>query len=199
MAGRERPSVVAISGSFLISKRHKKANGRTTMDAMEAILTRRSVRSYTSAPIPETLLTQLLRAAMNAPSAGNEQPWHFVVIRDRAVLEAITGFHPYATMLRGAAATILVCGDLQLEKFKGFWVQDCSAATENILIAARALGLGAVWLGLHPLEERVTQMRMLLGIPDHVVPLSLVSLGYPKDEPRPADRYQASRVHHDRW
>jgi nitroreductase len=169
------------------------------MDAMEAILSRRSVRSYTSAPIPETLLSQLLRAAMNAPSAGNEQPWHFVVIRDRAILEAIPGFHPYASMLRGAAAAILVCGDLQLEKFKGFWVQDCSAATENILIAARALGLGAVWLGLHPLEERVTQMRKLLGIPDHVVPLSLVSLGYPKDEPRPADRYQVARVHYDRW
>jgi nitroreductase len=169
------------------------------MDAMEAILTRRSVRSYTSAPIPEILITQLLKAAMNAPSAGNEQPWHFVVIRDRAILEAIPEFHPHAKMLREAAAAILVCGDLQLEKFKGFWVQDCAAATENILIAARALGLGAVWLGLHPLEERVTRMQKLLGIPDHVVPLSLVSLGYPKDEPRPVDRYQAARVHYDRW
>jgi nitroreductase len=199
MTGRQRPSGHAGSRSFLASKRHTKAKRRTTMDAMEAILTRRSVRSYTSAPIPETLLTKLLRAAMNAPSAGNEQPWHFVVIRDRAILEAIPGFHPHATMLRAAAAAILVCGDLQLEKFKGFWVQDCAAATENILIAARALGFGAVWLGLHPLEERVNRMQKLLVIPDQVVPLSLVSLGYPKDEPRPADRYQPARIHYDRW
>ena len=166
---------------------------------MEAILSRRSIRRYTSEPVSDDLEEELLRAAMSAPSAGNERPWHFVIIKDRRTMKSIQEFHPFARMLDEAPMAILVCGDVNLEKYHGFWVQDCSAATENILIAARALGLGAVWLGLHPLEERVTGMRKLLGIPDHVVPLSLVSVGYPKDEPRPADRYQAARVHYDRW
>ena len=116
----------------------------------DPVLDRRSIRKYTDQPVPDKLVETLLRAAMSAPSAGNQQPWHFVVIRDRAILDAVPGFHPYARMMVKAPVAILVCGDGDLEKSKGFWVEDCSAATENVLIEAQELGLGSVWLGPVP-------------------------------------------------
>lgn len=169
------------------------------MRLTEAILSRRSIRRYTSEPVSDDLVEKLLRAAMSAPSAGNEQPWHFVVIRDRKTMERIQEFHPFARMLREAPVAILVCGDPRLEKYGGFWVQDCSAATENILIAANSMGLGAVWLGLYPIDERVEGMRKLLEIPGHVIPLSLVSVGHPAEKKPQADRYDESRIHTEQW
>ena len=169
------------------------------MDAIEAILSRRSIRRYTPQPVPEAVIRRLLEAAMCAPSAGNEQPWHFVVITDRRSLEAIPRFHPYAEMLKEASIAILVCGDQRLERYKGYWVQDCSAATQNLLLAAHAEGLGAVWVGIYPREERVARFRQLLGLPDQVVPLCLVPLGHPAEQLPRAQRYDASRVHQDRW
>ena len=169
------------------------------MDAMNAILSRRSIRSYTDQSISDETIKELLEAAMSAPSAGNEQPWHFVVIRERKILNEIPKLHPYSRMLEHAPVAVLVCGDDQLEKYKGYWVQDCSAATENILIAAQGKGLGAVWLGVYPIEDRVTGIRKLLGIPEHVTPFSLISIGYPAEQKPPSDRYDASRVRHNRW
>jgi len=169
------------------------------MDAMDAIFTRRSIRKYTKQPVPDQLIKELLKAAMSAPSAHNEQPWHFIVIRDRHILDEIPKFHPYSRMLKEAPVAILVCGDEQLEKSKGRWPQDCSAATQNILIAAQAKGLGAVWLGIYPDDERVNDIRKLLSIPKHVIPLSLVSIGYPAEHKPPANRYKAERVHYDQW
>ncbi len=169
------------------------------MEALEAIMTRRSIRSYKPQQVPPELITKALEAAMNAPSAGNEQPWHFLVLTERQALEAIPRFHPYAHMLHTAAAAILVCGDERLEKHKGHWIQDCAAATENILLAAHALGLGAVWVGIYPIMDRVDATRALLGIPDHVIPFSLIPLGYPDETPPPAKRYNPARVHHNRW
>lgn len=138
---------------------------------MEAILSRRSIRRYTEEIVSDDQLEQLLRAAMSAPSAGNEQPWRFIVIRDRTTMKKIQDFHPFARMLDEASVVVLVSGDLNLEKYKGFWVQDCSAATENMLIAAQSIGLGAVWLGLYPIKERVEGMRRLLRIPEHIYPV----------------------------
>jgi len=169
------------------------------MDAMDAILSRRSIRAYTSQPVPDDVVKELLEAAMSAPSAGNEQPWHFMVLTDRQILNEIPMFHPYSHMLEGAPLAILVCGDVHLEKYKGYWVQDCSAATQNILIAVQAKGLGAVWLGVYPIEERVVGMRKLLGIPEHVIPFSLISIGYPAEQKPRANRYNRSRIHHNRW
>jgi nitroreductase len=169
------------------------------MDAMDAILARRSIRRYTAQPVPEPAVKELLEAAMSAPSAGNQQPWHFVVINDRGILDEIPKYHPYSEMLKEASVAVLVCGDLKLEKHKGFWIQDCSAATQNILIAAHAKGLGAVWLGIYPDDKRVNGTRKLLGIPEHIMPLSLIAVGYPAEKkPRP-DRYQASRIHQNKW
>ncbi len=169
------------------------------MDTLDAVFTRRSIRKYTDKAVPEELITDLLKAAMAAPSAGNEQAWQFIVIRDRAILDAIPKFHPYSAMLKYAAVAVLICGDLTLEKFKGFWVQDCSAATQNLLLAATTMGLGAVWTGIYPLEERVVGMRKLLNLPEHVIPLSLVPIGFPAEQPGRADRFNAERVHRDRW
>jgi nitroreductase len=166
---------------------------------MEAILSRRSIRRYTPDPVPEEVIQELLAAAMSAPSASNEQPWQFVVIDDRHLLDEIPKFHPYAGMLKQAPLAIAVCGDLKLEMMSGYWIQDCSAATENLLLAAHAKGLGAVWLGVHPREERANSVGELLGLPEQVRPLCLISIGYPAEQKPPSHRYDASRVHRNRW
>lgn len=169
------------------------------MEAMQAIMTRRSVRRYTAEPVSRDLVKRLLEAAMSAPSAGNEQPWQFIVITDRAILDTIPDFHPYASMLREAPMAILVCGDERLERFKGYWVLDCSAATQNLLLAAHALGLGAVWLGVYPTQDRMDALWELLGMPDEVVPFALIAVGHPAESPAPAARYARDRVHEERW
>lgn len=169
------------------------------MDAMDAILSRRSIRKYTPEPVPETVIDELLEAAMSAPSANNEQPWHFVIIDDRQILDEIPKYHPYSRMLKDAATAIAVCGDLQSGASEAYWVQDCSAAAENILIAANAKDLGAVWLGVYPREERVTAIQKLLGLPARVIPLCLVSIGYPAEKKPRANRYDSSRIHHNQW
>ncbi len=166
---------------------------------MKAILARRSIRRYTSEPIEDKVIHDLLEAAMAAPSAGDERPWHFIVLRDRTVLDAIPAIHPYAQMAKEALVAIVVCGDLQKQKYEGFWVQDCAAATENLLLAVTDAGLGAVWCGIYPLEDRVAAFRKLLGAPAHIVPFAVIPLGHPAEEKPPAKRYDAARVHQDRW
>jgi nitroreductase len=136
---------------------------------------------------------------MAAPSAGNQQPWSFVVVRDRDKLAAVPGFHPYAAMTPEAPLALVVCGLPEACKWPQMWVQDCSAATENILIEAAALGLGAVWLGVHPLEERERGLRALLGIPEEVVPFAVVPVGHPVEVKGPSARFDRSRVHTERW
>jgi nitroreductase len=168
------------------------------MDAMEAIFTRRSIRKYTKDPVPESLVNELLKAAMAAPSARNEQPWHFVVVSDHKILDEIPKFHPFSKMLVEAPVAILVCGDTA-PLTDTYWIQDCSAAIENILIAARAKGLGAVWLGIYPGDARVKPMQKLCGIPEKVIPLGIISIGYPAEEKPPANRFNASRVHYNKW
>lgn len=166
---------------------------------MNAILLRRSIRHYTSEPVPAAMITDLLRAAMAAPSAGNEQPWQFVVINDRALLDRIPRFHPHARMLHEATTAILVCGDLSKVIHEGYWVQDCAAATENLLLAATELKLGAVWVGVYPREERVAAFRDLLGIPQDIVPFTLVPVGFPDEEKGPVDRFDSRRIHYNAW
>ena len=169
------------------------------METLVAIHTRRSVREYQDRPVSEDLIRELLAAAMQAPSAGNARPWQFVVLTDRALLARIPDIHPYATMATRAALAVLVCGDLKLEAYPGNWTSDCAAATQNLLLAAHAKGLGAVWTGIHPDKERIAAFQRLLGLPEHVVPLNLVPIGYAHDPPPPEERYDASRVHHNHW
>lgn len=169
------------------------------MDTIEAILTRRSIRRYTTQSVSDDLIIKLLEAAMAAPSAANMQPWHFVVITDRKVLAQVPNFHPHSHMLKESSLGILVAFDLELESIKGRGVMDCAAATQNILLAAHALRLGAVWVGIYPVEERIEAIRKLLNMPQHVVPVSLVSVGHPNENMRREDRYKPERVHFDHW
>jgi nitroreductase len=169
------------------------------MDALQAIMSLRSVRLYTADPVDEKTVETLLRAAMQAPSARNAQPWHFIVITERSVMEAIPKFHPYANMLLNAPLAILVCGDQAVEEDPEYINQDCSAATQNILLAAHALGLGAVWLGVYPRSKRVQELRKLLNIPSRIVPVALIAIGHPAEEKMDIDRYKPERVYYNTW
>jgi nitroreductase len=166
---------------------------------IDIIYKRRSIRRYEKRPVAPELIEELLRAAMSAPSAGNEQPWQFVVITRRDILDRVPEIHPYAGMTREAQAAILVCGDLDREKHRGFWIQDCSAATENLLVAAAGFGLGAVWCGVHPRQDREKGLRSLLGIPPRIVPFALIPIGWPAEEKGHSDRFDSSRIHYDEW
>lgn len=169
------------------------------MEAYEAIRTRRSIREYTSQAVPDDLIKELLAAAMSAPSSGDERPWHYIVVNARGQLDALAAVLPYGQMLKRAPLAIVVCGDLWLEEFKDNWIQDCSAATQNLLLAAHAKGLGAVWVGVYPETDRIVGIRKLLHLPTHVIPLSVVPVGYPLRRKPPADRYDETRVHHNTW
>jgi nitroreductase len=169
------------------------------MDAIECIETRRSIRKFQNRLVPPELVTRALQAAMMAPSAGNQQPWQFVVVDDRAILDQIPQIHPYAAMTAESPLAILVCGDLSVEKHKGYWVQDCSAATQNLLLAAHALGLGAVWTGIYPRQDRVEAFQKLLRLPSTVMPLALIPMGYHAERSGRVERFDSSRVHHNSW
>lgn len=169
------------------------------MDTLEAIRTRRSIRRYTDEPVPDDVLAEILQAAMSAPSAGNQQPWQFVLVADRGLREAIANFHPYAQMVPQAPVAIVVCGDLRLESYQGYWVQDCSAATQNLLLAAHAKGLGAVWVGIYPVDDRVRRLQKLLALPTQVIPLAVVPVGMPAERVPAANRFDTTRIHRDRW
>lgn len=169
------------------------------MDTFEAIFTRRSIRKFTTEMISSEELKLLLKVAMYAPSANNRQPWQFIVIRSREILNKIPEIHPYAKSLYEAPMAILVCGDEELSNQQEYWIQDCSAATQNILLAANALGLGTVWLGIHPREQRKAAIRKLFNIPDKIHPLSLIAVGYPNEKKSVSERYDPSKVHYNEW
>jgi len=164
------------------------------MDALDAIHTRRSIRKYDGRPVSPAQVETLLRAAMAAPSAGNAQPWRFVVVTDRVILDKIPDIHPYAAMVRTAPLGILVLGDTSLDKYPGYWVLDCAAAIQNMLLAARAIGLGTVWTGVYPTPERVAAFSAMFALPGHVIPHSFVVVGHPAQEPGPVDRFNPSRI-----
>jgi len=166
---------------------------------MDTIYRRHSIREYSAESVSEEALTAVIKAGMNAPSAGNQQPWHFVIIDKRTLLEEITRIHPYAEMLHEAPAAILVCGDLDLEMHTGYWVQDCSAAVENMLLEIVDLGLGGVWLGVYPREDRVRGLRKILGIPERIVPFALVAVGHPAEEKGLKNEFHKDRIRRNHW
>jgi nitroreductase len=166
-------------------------------ELIQTIFSRRSIRKYTTEPVSEADIKTLLEAAMAAPSASNRKPWQFVVVTERQTLDALAEAHPHGKMLFQATLCIAVCGDLT--EMERYWVQDCSAATENLLLAATALGLGAVWLGVYPKDDRVAFVRPILDLPETITPLNLISIGHPAEEKEPRTQYDESRVHRERW
>jgi len=169
------------------------------MEPIDWIISRRSIRKYTGEKIPESLLKMLLKAGMYAPSAVNKQPWHFVVMDKPEVFEAVIAVNPNASMLRGASHAILVCGDLKQQHDEGYWIVDCGAVTENILLAAHSLGLGACWIGIHPREARKAALSKVAGLPSHIAPFALIALGYPAEEKKTPERYNPGKVHYNSW
>jgi nitroreductase len=167
------------------------------MDALEVLFTRRSIRQYTDEPVTEEQVRTLLEAGMNAPSANNRQPWHFIVVDERQGLDAIMGVHPHSKMLAQAPLAIIVCADIT--RSERYWQQDCAAATENILLAARALGLGSVWLGVYPKEDRTEGITRLFDLPEHIRPLCVIAVGHPAEEAGRVERYDSSKVHRNQW
>lgn len=169
-------------------------------EAYRNILERRSVRSYTNRTVDAGLRDALLHAAMSAPSGVNRQPWEFVVVDDRELLEALAESLPYARMVAKAPMAILVCGnrDRFLEGVdSSLWEQDLSAASENILLAAHALGLGAVWTCIYPHADRAEAVGKVLSLPDKFEPFSLIPVGYPADTHEPMDKWHPERVHYN--
>jgi nitroreductase len=169
------------------------------MDTLKAIHTRRSIREYKDKPIPEEMVIELLKAAMASPSARNQQPWEFVVITDPELRRKIPAVCPFAQMIVDAPLAVLVCGDLKIETAPGYWVIDCAAATQNMLLAAHAHGLGAVWTGVYPREERMDGLTELLNLPEYILPHSLVVIGYPDQQPPQQDRFKLERIHKNGW
>jgi len=167
-----------------------------TEELIQTIFSRRSIRKYTAESVSEADIKTLLEAAMAAPSASNNKPWHFVVVTERESLDALADAHPYGKMLAQAPLCIAVCGDPAISDY---WEQDCSAATENLLLAGTALGLGAVWLGVYPREQRITFTRQILSIPENIVPLNLISIGHPAEDKEPRTQYDEARVHRGHW
>lgn len=163
---------------------------------LENILARKSVRQYTSRPVESEKTDLLLRAGMAAPSGSDKRPWSFVVVQDRARLDSMAARLPYAKMLTKAPMAIVVCGDTLRS---ALWEQDCCAVTENILLAAESMGLGAVWTAAYPYPERVAVVRRYTGLPENVVPLCVVPVGYPEGKQSPKDKYDASKIYYEQW
>lgn len=170
--------------------------------AIENIMTRTSIRDYQDRKVEDEKVEQIIRAAMAAPSAGNKQPWRFIVIKDKKTLEAISENFKSMKMAAKAPLAIVVCGDMKAT-FPGdgtdYWVEDASAATENLLLAAHSLGLGAVWCGIYPMPDRVALLKEMLDIPDDIIPLNVVPVGYPAESPEPKDKWNPDEIHYETW
>ncbi|MGL5312563.1 MAG: nitroreductase family protein [Peptostreptococcaceae bacterium] len=166
---------------------------------MNAILERRSIRKYKEEKVPMEDIKELLKAAMQAPSAGNSQPWEFIVVDDKDKLVEVTNVHKYSFMLPNASHGIVVCATPDKEIHKGYWPQDCAAAVENMLIKAQDMGLGAVWLGVYPEEDRVVALRKIFNVDENVTPFAIVSVGYPNEEKKFEDRYNEDKIYYNSY
>ena len=169
--------------------------------ALQSIFRRRSVRVYENRSVPDNLIHDLLEAAMAAPSAVAKDPWHFIVVREQKTRDALANGLPNGQMLRQAPLGMIVCGDLDRahDRLLSYLIQDCSAAIENILLAAAMLGLGGCWLGIHPREERIAHVRHLFALPEHILPVSAIAIGWPSQQPAPRTRYREDAVHREQW
>jgi len=167
------------------------------METLEALYTRRSIRKYTTQQVSEDAVEKILKAAMYAPTARNTKSNIFIVINKREVLDLLTTVHPHAGMLKEAPLAIVVCGDRTLEKEDNYLCINGSAATQNILLAAHALSLGSVWLGVFGREDRMKGITEMFKLPENIVPLSAIAIGYPNETKTTEDRYDRNKIHYN--
>jgi nitroreductase len=164
------------------------------------IMTRTSVRKYTNEQVSKADIETMLRAGMAAPTAVNKQPWHFVVVTDKVKLKELAGNR--GRLIEQCAVAIMVCGNMDKAmqgKAQEYWIQDCSAATENILLAANALGLGAVWTGVYPMDDRVANVSQAVKLPATIVPLCVIAIGHPAESPTPKDKWKPENVSYNEF
>jgi nitroreductase len=171
-------------------------------ETIRSITGRRSIRRYKPTPVDKPTIETLLKAGAAAPSAHNRQPWEFIVITERPILDQLANEHPYAKMLRQAPLCIIVCGNR--DRFcsadeEEFWIQDTSAVTQNILVAAQSLGLGTVWCGVTPRPHIVQMVSRVVGLPRGIVPLCLIAVGYPDEDPPVKNKWRDERIHWNKW
>lgn len=193
-------TALLIMGGCDNMKKETEEAGKST--AIENIFARKSVRAYTPKPVEKEKVDLLVKAAMAAPTAVNKQPWAFVVVDDRNVLDKLAAELPYAKMTAQAPLAIIVCGDLS-KALNGeadrYWMLDCSAASENLLLAAESMGLGAVWTAVYPESDRIAKVRSVLSLPDYIVPLNLIPVGYPQRQEEAKNKFKAENVHYNKW
>lgn len=168
-----------------------------TNESLENIFSRVSVRNYTNKKVEPEKVDLMLKAAMAAPSAMNRQPWEFIVVTDRKTLDKIAEIAPNAGYTKEAALAFIVCGDTKISD--KFWNQDCSAATENLLLAANALELGAVWCAVYPFDEKVKALQELFKLPENIIPLNIIPVGYFEGKVTPKDKYKKEKIHNNKW
>ena len=194
---KKRIFLLAVLASMLTA-----GYGQSENATLETIMTRTSVRKYADKPVEKEKIEAMLRAGMAAPTAVNKQPWHFVVINDKAKLNELAAANPRAKMLLTAPLAIVVCGDMTKAlqgKGQEYWIQDCSAATENILLAAHAQGLGAVWTGVYPMDDRIQPLSKTLKLPETVIPLCTIVIGYPAEQPKPKDKWKPENISYNEY
>lgn len=168
-------------------------------NTIDTIYDRRSIRKYIDKPVNPDLIQEILRAGMFAPSGMNKQPWHFVVFDKKAEVEKLTQMHPYAVSLATAPACIMVCGDTDLEMAPGFYQVDCSAAIENMLLAANALGLDTCWMGIYPWEDVMEKFSKTFDLPQNIKPFALIAIGYSAVKKERPERFDQSKIHYNKW
>ena len=166
---------------------------------LDVIYGRRSIRKYKNKPIEDEKLTEVMRAAMYAPSAMNKQPWRYIVCKDRNTLDAIQKIHPYSAMLKTAPCCIIVCGDIVHEYAEGSYIQDCAASAQTILLAAKSLSLGTCWLGIYPDKQRQEKFKEYFGMPENIKPFCAIAIGYPDEDITMPNRFDKSKIHTERW
>lgn len=195
-------ALVFVSYKWINSSNVSDTEMPAEKSTIEDIMTRTSVRAYSDKEVSEEQMDTLLKAAMAAPTAGNKQPWRFVVVSDRAILDSIAANFNSMTMAKEASKAVIMCGDVTAT-FDGegqeYWVQDVSAASENLLLAAHAMGLGAVWCGIYPIKARVEQFSGMLGLPENVIPMACICIGYPAGENTPKDKWKPEYIHYNSW
>ena len=169
------------------------------METLQTIQTRRSIRKYTSQKISGDKIDTILKAAMYAPSAMNYQPWHFIVLEERKDIDQINKINPHAEMMMQAPLAIIICGDLNLEMNIDYLVQGCSAATQNALLAIHEVGLGGVWVSVYPNKDIIEGIRKYFRIPENIVPVSAIAIGYPDEVKENEDRFHREKIHQGRW
>lgn len=193
-------AILALAVLLFLTRKGNKID--TESIVLDNIATRTSIRAYTEAPVEQAKIEKMLKAAMAAPTAMNKQPWHFVVVTDKDQLKALSEISPYSGMVAKAPLAIAVCGDM-LKAMDGggrdFWIQDVSAATQNLLLAAHAMELGAVWTGVYPDLDRCKSIAEVLSLPENIIPLNVVVIGYPAQNPTPKDKWKPANVSYNRY